>query len=222
MGQPQFDALIADKGYPKLADYLHAKFPGTIVASIGQKNYAMNSMSGPAADIRITFGGRAFDCDGDAEVDNIWRGPVGVNVPTYITEVTSHRPARRTTTSTSTPTLTSTTARSPRRRPGCTRCRATATSAAPTPTTPAATSGSTDAAFEVMDNEDWSGLLLTIGGIDKAGHMWGGLNDVPPYPAGATDPLSHMANAAKVADEQVGRIIEKLEAEACSTRPSWC
>ena len=34
-----------------------------------------------------------------------------------------------------------------------------------------------------MDNEDWSGMLLTVGGIDKAGHMWGGLNDVPPYPA---------------------------------------
>ena len=43
--------------------------------------------------------------------------------------------------------------------------------------------------------------------------MWGGLNDVPPYPAGAEDPLSHMANAAKVADEQVGRIIAKLKAE---------
>ena len=48
-------------------------------------------------------------------------------------------------------------------------------------------------------------MLLTLGGIDKAGHMWGGLNDVPPYPVGA-DPLSHMADAAKVADEQVGRV----------------
>ena len=54
---------------------------------------------------------------------------------------------------------------------------------------------------------------MTLGGIDKAGHMWGGLNDVPPYPAGAEDPLSHMANAAKVADEQVGRVIAKLKAD---------
>ena len=52
----------------------------------------------------------------------------------------------------------------------------------------------TDVAFEVMDNEDWSGLLLTYGGIDKAGHMWGGLNDVPPYPGG--DPQTHMAELA--------------------------
>ena len=27
-------------------------------------------------------------------------------------------------------------------------------------------------------------MLLTFGGIDKAGHMWGGLNDVPAVPGG--------------------------------------
>ena len=64
-----------------------------------------------------------------------------------------------------------------------------------------------------MDHEpDWSGMLLTLGGIDKAGHMWGGLNDVPPYadrrPAAATWPAM-----AKVADEQVGRVIDKLKTD---------
>ena len=29
----------------------------------------------------------------------------------------------------------------------------------------------TDAAFRVMNREDWSGMLLTYGGIDKAGHI---------------------------------------------------
>ena len=67
----------------------------------------------------------------------------------------------------------------------------------------------TDVAFEVMDNEDWSGLLLTYGGIDKAGHMWGGLNDRPPYPGG--DPHVHMAELARIADEQVGRVVQKLK-----------
>jgi arylsulfatase A-like enzyme len=62
-----------------------------------------------------------------------------------------------------------------------------------------------------MDHEEWSGLLLTLGGIDKAGHMWGGLNDVPPYPGADED--THMAEAARVADEQVGRIMDKLEAD---------
>ena len=67
----------------------------------------------------------------------------------------------------------------------------------------------TDAAFKVMDNEDWSGLLLTYGGIDKAGHMWGGLNDRPPYPGG--DKHVHMAELARVADEQVGRVVQRLK-----------
>ena len=67
----------------------------------------------------------------------------------------------------------------------------------------------TDAAFEVMDNEDWSGLLLTYGGIDKAGHMWGGLNDRPPYAGG--DPHVHMAELARIADEQVGRVVQRLK-----------
>jgi hypothetical protein len=72
---------------------------------------------------------------------------------------------------------------------------------------------STDAALAVMEEEkveNWSGILLTLGGIDKAGHMWGGLNDVPPYPAG-TDPMAHMAAMAKTADDQVGRVLDKLD-----------
>jgi arylsulfatase A-like enzyme len=67
-------------------------------------------------------------------------------------------------------------------------------------------------AFDVMDHEDdWSGMLLTYGGIDKAGHMWGGLNDVPPYPGG--DPRVHIANMARIADRQVGRLLDRLEAD---------
>ena len=54
-------------------------------------------------------------------------------------------------------------------------------------------------------------MLLTFGGIDKAGHMWGGLNDVPPYRH--ADPCSHMAAMAKVADDQVGRVIAKLKTD---------
>jgi arylsulfatase A-like enzyme len=68
----------------------------------------------------------------------------------------------------------------------------------------------TDVALDVMAHErDWSGLLLTFGGIDKAGHMWGGLNDVPPYPG--ADPDVHMAHLARVADRQVGRLLGALK-----------
>jgi arylsulfatase A-like enzyme len=49
-----------------------------------------------------------------------------------------------------------------------------------------------------------------MGGIDKAGHMWGGLNDHPPFPAGAKSKMSHLPFIAKNADLQVGRLIDKL------------
>ncbi len=210
MSSTQFDDLINAGGYPKIADYLRTAFPGTIVAAIGQKNYAVHTMGGPGANMRITFGSRVADCDGDATVDNTWREPAGVNVPTYIDG------------------------------PACNRFYVDADKALDYGTadvspswmyplegnrdmaggdvvTPDGVSHEggdvwvTDAAFAVMDNEDWSGLLLTYGGIDKAGHMWGGLNDRPPYPGG--DEHTHMAAAAKAADEQIGRVVQKLKDE---------
>ena len=201
----QFDTLINDKGYPKLTDYLHAKFPGTIVAAIGEKNYAVHTMGGPNADMRITFGSRNADCDEvpNEPTDLTWRGPTGPGVPDYISQ------------------------------PVCGRYYVDAdrnlldygtleTSPAwmypvegnrDVPGFDQAHQGGdvwvTDVAFDVMDHEDWSGLLLTYGGIDKAGHMWGGLNDRPPYDGG--DPHVHMAELARIADEQVGRVVQRLK-----------
>ena len=31
-----------------------------------------------------------------------------------------------------------------------------------------------DAAIDIMDHENWSGLWVTFSAIDKIGHMWGG------------------------------------------------
>jgi len=204
MGFAQFDTLIQDKGYPKLADYLHAKFPGTVVASIGEKNYATYSMGGPGADMRITFGGRTADCDDvpDEPTDLTWRGPTGPGVPDYISQPVCNRFYVDADRALDYGTLTTSPAwmypmEGNRDVPG---------------SDPAHLGGDiwvTDVAFEVMDHEDWSGLMLTYGGIDKAGHMWGGLNDRPPYPGG--DPSVHMARMARVADEQVGRIVQKLK-----------
>ena len=74
-----------------------------------------------------------------------------------------------------------------------------------------------DAAIQIMDNEDWSGLWVTFSAIDKIGHMWGG---------GAVDTLAnykwtpntlfeqvHMPWAAKTADDQLGRLIDELKAK---------
>ena len=203
MAREQFNALIEHGGYPKLQDYLEAAHPRRVTAAIGEKPYAVNSMGGPSTDIEVTFSGRDFDCDGDGE--NSWRGPVGdnsVNVPRYIA------------------------------RPTCGRFYVNSSSARDygTATTSPAwmypldgnrfvpgkneahLGGDTwvaDAAMKIMKRENWSGLFLTMGGIDKAGHMWGGLNDRPPYPPGARK-MTHLPAVARNADEQVGRIISKL------------
>ena len=58
LGREQFDKLIAHGGYPKLADYLHAAYPGTKFIAAGQKNYAVYSSNGPTGDISVTFSGR--------------------------------------------------------------------------------------------------------------------------------------------------------------------
>ena len=213
MAKDQFDALIDDKGYPKLADYLHMKQPDSTVATVGEKNYAVYSMGGPGSDYRVTFSGRNFDCDEDAGTQNTWRGPTG-DVPSYIKEPTGDN--------------------------GSNACKDnpyyvdadSAINYGTLDTSPAwmyPLQGNrdipgndpkhqggdiwvTNAAFDIMDHEtDWSGMLLTYGGIDKAGHMWGGLNDVPPY--ATADPSSHMAAMAKVADDQVGRVIARLKAD---------
>jgi hypothetical protein len=198
----QFDALIRSRNYPKLANYLHRARPGTTVAAIGQKPYALYTMSGPAADMRITFSGREFDCDGSGELN--WRGPTGINVPAYLSS------------------------------PACGRFYINSSKALDygTATTAPAwmypfdgnrfTPGSdprhkggdnwvADAAIKVMRHEkNWSGLLLTMGAIDKAAHTWGGLNDRPPF---LTDPRTHLPFIARNADRQVAKVLQELRDE---------
>jgi hypothetical protein len=209
MAAEQFDAIIEDRGYPKLADYLHRAFPGTKVAAIGEKNYATYSMGGPGADMRITFGSRNADCDGTGVT---WRGPTGPGVPDYILGadpipdngvvdpscnkyyVDADRTLDYGTLSTSPARMYP--LEGNRDFPGNDRAHQ------------GGDVWVANAAVDVMDHESWSGLLLTFGGVDKAGHMWGGLNDVPPYPG--ADPAVHMASMARIADQQVGRLMAEL------------
>jgi arylsulfatase A-like enzyme len=208
MGSSQFDTLINNGGYWKLPDYLHEKFPGTIVAAVGQKSYATYTMGGPNADMRVTLSGRNYDCDVDAETVNNWRGPGGVNPPAYLFGtyeankecsrfyIDSNRSHTQGTAETDPAWMYP--LEGNRDVPG---------------NDPEHYGGdvwSTDVALQIMDREDWSGILLTLGGIDKAGHMWGGLNDVPPYP-GVAEATSHMAAQAQTADEQVGKVMDKLD-----------
>jgi hypothetical protein len=200
----QFNDLIAHGGYRKLADYLHAARPGTEYIVVGEKNYAAFSSSGPTGDITVTFSSRNFDCDHDGV--NNWRGPTGTNVPAYISA------------------------------PECSRYYVDSASSGlsyGTATTPPAwmypLDGNrfvpgfdaehlggdvwvADAGMAMMEKENWSGMLLTFGAIDKASHMWGGITDTGTYPPGSEEEQAHLRFIAHTADQQVGRVIAKLRA----------
>src|SRR3954468_23954266 len=197
----QFNDLIAHGGYPKLADYLHAAHPGTKFIAAGQKNYAVYSANGPSGDISVTFSSRNFDCDGDGT--NNWRGPTGFNVPSYISAPTCGRFYVDSSTSLSYGTATTPPAwmyplDGNRFAPGF---------------DPAHLGGdvwTADAGMAMMEREPWSGMLLTLGSIDKASHMWGGITDDGTYPAGSPEEQAHLRFIARTADEQVRRLIAKL------------
>ncbi len=78
---------------------------------------------------------------------------------------------------------------------------------------------STDAAIEIMqgdfadaDTDDWRGLFVGLGGPDKMAHMWGP-DDAVTGAEGSVDDMIHLPGAVETADEQVGRLIDELEAE---------
>ena len=198
LSRDQFNSLIAHEGYWKLADYLKARHPGTKFITAGQKNYAVYSANGPTGDISLTLSSRNADCDGRGVN---WRSPTGLNVPTYISA------------------------------PNCGRFYLESSETYGTGTTspawmypldgnrlavgrdPAHLGGDVwvaDAGMAMMEREPWSGMLLTLGSVDKMSHMWGGITDTGTYPPGSDAEQAHLRYVAKVADEQVGRIMRKL------------
>lgn len=203
LSRDQFNLLIANGAYPKLADSLHGAYPGSKYIVVGQKAYAAYSASGPTGDITVTFSSRNADCDGDGVIN--WRSPTGLNVPPYISD------------------------------PACGRYYVDSSSADEDSYGTATTEPAwmypldrnrfvpgfdpdhyggdvwvADAGMEMMEKEPWSGMLLTMGGIDKVSHMWGGITDDGVYPPGSDKEMAHLRFATRTADEQVGRVVEKL------------
>jgi hypothetical protein len=204
----EFFALQTDAGYPNLGDYLRAKFPGTKFITVGMKTTATFTSGGPRADVIVTMSGRrtttTAPCFGT--LGGRFRGPAGVNVPTYLAG--SGECGRFYVNSDTGNTYTTGTT-SPawmypldgdRFVPGFNQGHL---------------GGDTwvaDAAMEMMEREPWSGMLVSLGGIDKAGHMWGGINDTVVYPPGSPQEMAHERFIAKNADNQLGRMIDKLRA----------
>jgi hypothetical protein len=194
-GQAQMSVLQDAAGYPKLADYLHAKRPGSTVVAISPKTYAGWGLAGGSTNRMVTFGSKNADCDGGGVN---WRGPGGFNVPTYLSQ------------------------------PACGRFFVNSNSALKYDTgvspawlypldgnrytvghDPAHEGGdvwAADAAIATMKNEPkWSGVFVTLPGVDKAAHMWGSIDD-----PGGPDPMTHLKASAQVADAQVGKVMSYL------------
>jgi len=166
-----------------LPSRIRDKFGGKIFA-VGEKNYATELLGTPAADAIITLGKASGRCT-----------PDGINVPAYISSNARFSLECENGFGTSFSTIYS--LDGSRYVPGH---------------DPAHLGGdvwTADAAIEIMSRENWSGMFLTFGGIDKIAHMLGELDD-----QGLTSIPSeyHLTDALRIADEQLGRLVNALDA----------
>lgn len=188
-------------GYPKLADYLGAADPDAKTFTISPKGYAGYAFGGAGSDSIITFGSGPECTTGGS-----WRKPTGINVPSYILG----EPCSRFWVHSGYPTYAYDTAKLPAILYPLDSDRYV------TGKDLAHQGGdvwAADAAVEIMRNDPaWNGIFVSLPGVDKAAHMWGGTSD--PGPTGTDgDPMTHMVAATAEADLQVAKIIAELEAQ---------
>jgi hypothetical protein len=209
LGYDQYTKLIDEFSYDKLGDYLRAKFPGTVVANVGEKGYQVESMAASSSDYYVRMGSKKKTSDlPDPTVvpwSGTYRGPSG-KVPDYIKNDNRY--------------LVSV---------GNATDSYGTTDAFPSYLYPedgryvggpyeGHQSGDrwvADAATAIMDHENWSGLWVTFSAIDKIGHMWGGgpVDNLQNYtwdPSSIIDQV-HMQWAATNADAMLGALIAELK-----------
>jgi hypothetical protein len=220
LGFAQYVSLIQAAGnYPKLGDYLRAKFPGTIVANVGQKGYQVESMAAESSDYYVRMGSKKAANPGLTGLPGSYRGASGV-LPLYISSNPRYfvsvgndgtpgvpLPADYYGTKVDKPAWLY--PEDGRYVPG--------------PFTDPANyheSGDAwvaDAAIDMISHENWSGMFITFSAMDKIGHMWGA-GSVDNQDTYSWDPASwmdwvHMPFIAKNADDQLGRVIDTLKAK---------
>jgi hypothetical protein len=195
-----FGTLASAGGYPKLEDHLGGTF-----VSIGPKTSAACPAGQPADadDIIIRMGSRSFDCDGDGFIN--WRGPAGVNVPSYVSQPECGRFYVDSSTTLGWGTLET---------PPAWMYPLDGNRFA-VGTDPAHLGGdiwTADAAIAVMQNEtDWRGMLVSLPSIDKQAHMWGTDDEGPSGVGTDVWDFAHLPKTAEIADQQVGRLLQALE-----------
>jgi hypothetical protein len=214
-----FQTLVTHEGYPKLSDSLHVASPGSKFIVVGEKSYAVESAAAGTGDIAVRLSSRKSDVTssypvGCSNLGGRWRGPAGRAVPAYLTAADATDPT------------------------ACGRFFVNSDkgndygtlSAFPSWVYPedgnrffpgsdaSAQAGHVggdvwvaDAAMAMMENENWSGMFVTLGGIDKAGHMFGADQDTDGHDCSTGAGQVHVDCAAKIADEQLGRMLDKLD-----------
>ena len=166
---------------------------GRRAISIGEKDYAASAMAGRDADI-VIFPTKAKDADGTQ-----WKGwlkPAGANVPDYIATPVGGRfwlDGR------------------PQHGTESNRYSLGGGKFWPgdDPQHPGGDVWVVDAALAVMEHEDWGAMFLTLGGVDKVGHMMGADHDLEK----PNDSPVKFAEALRIADREVGRLIDALAAK---------
>lgn len=210
------------KPYPKLADYLHAAHPGSKFITVGEKSYAVESATGASGDIAVRLSSRRSDVTSNAPTgcrnlsipgvpgNGQWRSPAGKNVPAYLLlpDKTDPTLCGRYFINADKNNDYGTKAAFPswlypnegnRTVPG---------------NDPAHLGGDTwaaDAAIEMMAKEDWSGMFVTLAGIDKAGHMWGAQADNAPQDCSTLAGQTHVQCNAENADVQLGKMLAQVK-----------
>lgn len=212
-----FASLISAGNYPKLGTYLHAAYPGSTVACVGEKSYQVRSMTAGSADFGVFLGSTSSaDANLVGMLGGAYRPPNGAPnaaaVPAYITGnsrfTVNSDPANDYGTLTESPAWMYP-EDGDRMVPGFNEGHR------------GGDDWCADATIAIMKNTagtaaDWSGLFVNFGAIDKIGHMWGGgqVDNLLTY---GWDPFSiynqvHEPFIAKNADTQLGRLIGTLKA----------
>ena len=213
-----FGTLITHEGYLKLADYLHSAFGKKFIV-VGEKSYAVESAVAPTGDIGVRLSGRSSSSLFDAcraALGGRYRFPTGtLPVPTYLADYCG-----RWYINSDGGNSYGTTAAFPswmypedgnRFFPG------TGVGAA------GHLGGDTwvaDAAIAMMGEEEWAGMFVTLGAIDKAAHMWGAQDDAANFTGDCSDPdpairganQTHVRCAAENADVQLGKLLDAVSA----------
>ena len=217
MSCDQFKALIEHGGYKKLPDYLDDRFgAGSSFASIAQKRTAVcpagptsSAADGDATDpediiFQIRGSSAPSSCDGESG----WRQPEDANPPAPL-YFGLDTPCNRWWTWQASGAYGTGSLLPARIYP----LDGNRFVPGRDPDHLGGDTWSADAAITVIENDPgWRGMMVSLGAIDKMGHMWGP-EDEETGPPGSDQEFRHLPFAAKNADEQVGRMVDALKAQ---------